>query len=96
MLTHLLGPELGRVVAVVGDLGESGEGAAALTVLADAAEWEGAAAPEMVTRDEMRRLKSAMGWGRRERRVPAYLTVLIAVLGTLAVVFTFLYWLRII
>ncbi len=66
---------------------------ASLTVLADAAEWEEEAEPQIVTRDEMRRLKRAIGWGRR-RGMPIGLTIMVVVLAMLAIVLSLLYFVR--
>jgi serine/threonine-protein kinase len=67
---------------------------AALTVLADAAEWEEEAEPEIVTPDEMQRLKHALGWGRRVPRVPLVFAILVAALAVLAILFAALYFFR--
>ncbi len=61
------------------------------TVLADAADYEEEAEPEVVTRDQMRRLKREIGWTRGRRRMPWAATVLVVALAWLAVVFSLLF-----
>jgi serine/threonine-protein kinase len=64
---------------------------AKIAVLADAAKWEDAAVPEMVSRDQMRHLKRSIGWGGKRYHVPTSLKVLVIVLAALTIVFSTLY-----
>jgi serine/threonine-protein kinase len=66
---------------------------AALSALSDAAQWEEEAEPQIVTHDEMRKLKSAIGWGRRPL-MPLGLTILVAALAVLAIIMSLLYFMR--
>ena len=65
-------------------------------VLTDAADYEEEVEPEVVTREEMRRLKREIGWGRHRRRLSWMLTALVIALAWLAIVFSLLFVLGII
>ncbi len=63
---------------------------AGLAALKDAAEWEDKAQPQMVTRDEMARLKRRIGWGRTPS-MALQMVALAAAVALLALVFMIVY-----
>ncbi len=64
-----------------------------MAVLADAADYEDEAIPEMVTREQMRKLKRELGWGSRRVNLRLGVTIIVVALVWMAVVFGVLYML---